>query len=455
MGTSDSIFGTDGVRGPTGSGLLTALESLRLGAALVEALGGAGPLIALARDTRESGALLASSLVAGIQGAGGNAVDFGVLPTPGLALLVESLPECSAGVMITASHNPWQDNGFKFFGEEGQKLGDAAQDRLEELYRGARDASLVPLAGEPSGLVEDRSDWAASSYCAGLSAGARTRLDGRTIVVDHASGAAWKVLPKVLRDLGANVVEAAPAPDGRNINEGTGAVHPEQAAKKVRELGAWAGVVVDGDGDRIFIIDEGGATHDGDAILGALADALLKEGGLRGGAVIGTVTTGAGLEAYLMDRGLRLIRTPVGDRHVAFGMDAHGCNLGGESSGHVLTPDNCPSGDGSRVAIDVLGRAIEGDVALSVLLGAVPRFPIARRKVAAGSRPPLEGLASLQETLEAADEALGSDGGRRLVRYSGTEPVLRVQVEGKTADLVEAWADRIASAAASAIAAVN
>ena len=451
----DSIFGTDGVRGPVGEGILTALECLRLGAAFADQCPGEQPRLALARDTRESGDLLCSSVAAGIAAAGGTAIDFGVLPTPGLALLVESLPDCVAGLMITASHNPWTDNGLKFFGGDGHKLGDGSQEQLESAYRSARDLGGVPGAGRPPGEVEDRGPWAHSSYVAALVGGARCRFDGLKLVVDHASGAAAVALPQVLLALGATVVEVAPSPDGRNINEGSGAVHPQAAAAAVVAHGAWGGVVVDGDGDRIFLIDAGGTIHDGDAILGALAAAMVHEGSLRGGGVVGTVTTGAGLESFLGDRGLVLHRTMVGDRHVAAAMDRYGCNLGGESSGHVLTPDYCPSGDGSRVAVDVLGRAVEAGVSLADLLGAVPRFPVAHRRVDAGGRPPLEELPELQEVLKEADEALGQEGGRQLVRYSGTEPVLRVQVEGKQADRVEAWADRIAAAAAQDIAATT
>lgn len=453
--SGDSIFGTDGVRGPAGEGVLTALECLRLGATLTNQWPGERPSIALARDTRQSGALLASSVAAGISAAGGTPLDFGVLPTPALALLVESLPDCVAGLMITASHNPWSDNGLKFFGADGHKLSDDRQDQLERGYRSARDAGDVPGAGRPPGDVEDRSAWAHAAYVDALVAGARSRLDGLKLVVDHASGAAAAVLPEVLQSLGAEVIQVAPTPDGCNINEGTGAVHPQLAAAAVESLGAWGGVVVDGDGDRIFLIDEGGTIHDGDAILGALAGAMQGEGALRGGGVVGTVTTGAGLEAFLGARGLDLVRTQVGDRHVAEAMEREGFNLGGEASGHVLTPDHCPSGDGSRVAIDVIGRAVSGGLLLSELLGEVPRFPVAHRRVDAGSRPPLEALTGLQAVLREADDALQAVEGRQLVRYSGTEPILRVQVEGKHLDRVEAWADRIAAAAAAAIAAAN
>jgi len=357
--------------------------------------------------------------------------------------------------MITASHNPWSDNGLKFFGADGHKLGDARQEQLEQAYRHALEAGEIPRAGCAPGAVDDRATWAHTAYVEALVAGARCRLDGLKLVVDHASGAAAVVLPEVLQRLGAEVVQVAPTPNGRNINEGTGAVHPQLAAAAVKSSGAWGGVVVDGDGDRIFLIDEGGTIHDGDAILGALAGAMQAEGALRGGGVVGTVTTGAGLESFLSARGLRLIRTPVGDRHVAEAMDRDGFNLGGEASGHVLTPDSCPSGDGSRVAIDVIGRAVSGGLSLVKLLGEVPRFPVAHRRVDAGDRPPLGELDGLQTLLREADAALRAVDGRQLVRYSGTEPILRVQVEGKDLDRVEAWADRIASAAADAIAAAN
>lgn len=454
MSKTASMFGTDGVRGPAGEGMLTAEECLRLGAALVAMLGGE-VRVGLARDTRRSGPVLCASVAAGIQAAGGVAVDLGVLPTPGLALAVESDPEMAAGVMVTASHNPWRDNGLKLFGSDGHKISDEQQARLEEIYLEARQGDRVPLAGRSPGRLENEASRATENYVRRLLAGARERLDGRTIVVDHAAGAAHTVLPRLLRELGAEVVLVAPEPDGCNINEGVGAVHPEAAATRVREVGAWAGVVVDGDGDRIYLIDELGEIHDGDAVVGALAAAMQDEGSLRGDVVVGTITTGAGLERFLTERGLRLHRTPVGDRFVAAGMEEQDSNLGGESSGHVLTPDLCPSGDGSRVAVDLLGRVAAAGNPLSMVLGVVPRFPIARHKVAAGSRPPLESLTELQSVLAAATEELREVGGRHLLRYSGTEPVLRVQVEGMDADLVEAWAQRIAQAAQGAIEAVS
>jgi phosphoglucosamine mutase len=271
-------------------------------------------------------------------------------------------------------------------------------------------------------------------------------------VVDHAAGAAWQVLGVALRSMGASVVSAAPRPDGVNINEGVGAVHPEAAAARCVELGAWAGLCVDGDGDRIMIIDETGAVHDGDAIVGFLAARMHEAGTLQGGEVVGTITTGMGLQAFLAERGIALHRTAVGDRHIAARLRQTGGNLGGESSGHVLTPDLCPSGDGSRVGIEVLALAATGDAALSELLGAVPRYPTGHRKVPVVAKPPLTELASLRAVLAAADAELAGCGGRQLLRYSGTEAILRVLVEGRDDALVQRWADRLADAAKNAIA---
>ncbi len=439
-----SIFGTDGVRGPAGQGVLAPLEVCRLAFAFAGVVDGP---VAVARDTRRSGPALHGAVVAGLAAAGHPVHDLGVLPTPGLAWTLAERPELAGGVMITASHNPWPDNGLKLFGAGGRKLDDGAQAACEAAF-GDLSTGRRALEGAP-GEVLDGHFGARRSYLESL--GRSLALSGFTVLVDHASGAAHQVLGAALKGSGAATLPFAPPPDGRNINEGVGAVHPEAAAARVASTGAWGGVVVDGDGDRIAILDERGGVHDGDAILGFLADRWLAEGRLRGGVVVGTVTTNGGLEVYLRERGLRLERTPVGDRHVAAAMDRLGANLGGESSGHVLTPDLCPSGDATRVALEVLRRAALLDKPLSELLGAVPRFPSSSRKVPAGHRPRLEDLPGLAAARDEADAALAEVGGRSLLRYSGTEPVLRVQVEGPSADLVEAWADRLAAAAAEAI----
>ena len=441
-----SIFGTDGVRGPAGQGLLAPLEATRLAFAFAQTLGGS---VAIARDTRRSGAMLHGAVVAGLTTAGATVHDLGVLPTPALAWYLSQHDELSGGLMITASHNAWPDNGLKLFAGDGRKVSDAVQEACEAAY-GALLSGEALLEGAPGPLVDAHFD-ARRGYLESF--GRSLALSGFTLVVDHAAGAAHQILAPALKGSGAATVALAPRPDGTNINEGVGAVHPEAAAARVATSGAWGGVVVDGDGDRIAIVDELGGVHDGDAILGFLAARWQEEGLLVGDVVVGTVTSNGGLEAFLKGRGLRLERTPVGDRHVSAAMERLGANLGGESSGHVLTPDLCPSGDATRVALEVLRRAALLDAPLSELLGAVPRFPSASRKVAARLRPSLDSLLGLQEVRQEADSALAAAGGRSLLRYSGTEPVLRIQVEGPDADLVETWADRLAAAADTALAA--
>lgn len=441
-----SLFGTDGVRGPAGTGLLAPVPATRLAFAFGRAAGGD---IAVARDTRQSGPMLHGAVVAGLTTAGCTVHDLGVLPTPALAWYLAQQGTLAGGLMITASHNAWPDNGLKFFAADGTKISDAAQAACEASYA-AIVAGEAQVEGLPAAVVDVHFD-ARRGYLESLAGG--RELQGRSVVVDHASGAGWQVLGAALKASGALTLPLAPAPDGTNINEGTGAVHPEAAAERVVAAGAWAGVVLDGDADRIAIVDERGTVHDGDAIVGFLATTWKEAGTLAGDVVVGTITSNGGLEIYLRERGLRLERTPVGDRHVAQAMERLGANLGGESSGHVLTPDRCPSGDGTRVALMVLREAARQDRPLSELLGAVPRFPSSKRKVAAAHKPPLDGLADLQAAIAEADVALEPSGGRTLLRYSGTEPVLRVQVEGPDGDLVEAWADRLAAAAAAAIAA--
>jgi len=420
-----SLFGTDGVRGRAGVGPLSQDGARAIGRAFGEVIGGP---VALARDPRESGPELRDAVAAGLRASGADVIDLGVLPTPALSWWLAS-SEAAGGVMITASHNPWHDNGIKFFAGDGTKASDATQRAVEEAMN---------RAGEPIGGGVSDARNVLDAYLASLPGDG---LSG-TVVADHASGAAHEALPAALRQAGASVVVASPPPDGRNINEGWGAVHPEALAAAVVAEGAYGGVAVDGDGDRVTLVDETGAVHDGDAVLGFLARELAEEGALPGRLVIGTVTTNSGLERYLAAADIRLRRSKVGDRHVAALMDEHGARLGGESSGHVLTPDLCPTGDGIRVAVEVLRRA--GGRPLSTLLGAVPRDPSAKRAVRVGARPALDSLPPLVALLTEADAALSAAGARRLLRYSGTEPVLRIQVEGPDADLVASWADRLA-----------
>ena len=431
-----SLFGTDGVRGPAGQGPLSAEGALRLAGCFALALGRPAA-VAIARDTRRSGDMLAAAVTAGLTGAGVDVVDLGVLPTPGLSWYLSRHDDIGGGLMITASHNPWHDNGLKLFAAGGGKISDAAQDATASAWQAGEGAA----SGAP-GVLRDASDAALAAYLADLIASCAGRpLEGQTLVADTASGAAWRVLPEALEAAGAKVIRLAPAPNGTNINAGLGAVHPEAAGAAVLRHGADGGVAVDGDGDRIMVIDATGAVHDGDAILGFLAVQAQADGTLRGGAVVGTKTTNSGLGQYLADRGVALLRSDVGDRNVAALMAERGANLGGETSGHVLTPDLCPTGDGTRVALEVLRRA--AGASLAERLGAVPRYPVGKATVRVGSRPPLESLPRLVELTAQATAALDAVGGRTLLRYSGTEPVLRIQVEAPDAASAQSWAERL------------
>ena len=444
------IFGTDGVRGRAGEGLLGEGETRNLaycfGLALLEGES-KGAAVALARDTRLSGPMLRDACARGLRGAGVAVVDLGVLPTPGLSWWLSESDEIAGGIMITASHNPWQDNGLKLFVADGSKAPDTLQDRCEQLYQeqafaffqeAREDALLLNRHQEVVGLYLDS--------LAPVVAG-DAPLDGRVVVADTAAGAACQILPEALARVGAEVINCAPAPDGRNINAGWGAVEPAAMARRVVHEGAWAGVAVDGDGDRVVLADELGTVHDGDALVGFLAVAMQELGTLRGGKVVGTVTSNGGLEAFLSSIGVLLLRTAVGDRNITVAMREHDLNLGGESSGHVLTPDLCPTGDGTRVALYVLALAATREEPLSRLLGQVPSFPVAHRKVAIDHRPPLDSLPELQAAVMQCESLLTPCGGRLLLRYSGTESILRVLVEGPDATLVKECADELAEAA--------
>jgi len=448
------LFGTDGVRGRAGEGVLTAPATSRLAYCFGLTLQVAeGELqVALARDTRESGAMLREACIAGLHKAGARVVDLGVLPTPALAWLLAERDDLDGGIMITASHNPWQDNGLKLFAASGGKVPDDLQDLCEQRYRELPGSFDATSRGDGVGTV-DFHEQARKMYLASLAMtpAQDNALAGRKVVADTAAGAACRVLPVALAAAGAQVYQCAPEPDGRNINDACGAVEPQAMAERVLAEGAWAGVAVDGDGDRLVMADELGIVHDGDAVVGFLAAAMQDAGSLRGNSVVGTVTSNGGLEAFLRDRGVTFVRTAVGDRHVSAAMHLHGLNLGGESSGHILTPDLCPSGDGCRVALHVLALAAAAGVPLSELLGAVPSFPAANRKVRATNRPPLETLESLQSAVVRCESRLAPAGGRLLLRYSGTEPVLRILVEGPDRSLVEECADELAAAAVASL----
>lgn len=426
-------FGTDGLRDVANRGMLTPENLLRLGRALGRFANERGGGILMARDPRRSSALLVASVSAGAAAEGANVTDLGVLPTPGLAALVPQRAS-GIGVMISASHNPMADNGVKVISKDGAKLSDSDEAWLEASMNQAPSAE-GPIGAHVGNIVEDRG--AGEAYLAHLVAGfPGLDLKGRTIVVDCANGATSEVAPRLFARLGAKVIALSANPDGLNINEGCGAVHPERLALEVKERGADLGVGFDGDGDRMIAVSSDGVVRDGDAILYVCARRLAAEGRLKDNAVVGTVMTNFGLELALHDLGGRLIRTPVGDRHIAAQMREHGYDLGGEPSGHLIFgARNRFIGDGMWSALALLETLRALDAPFHELLRGLAAVPQELMNLKVKVKPPLESLSALKNGIADAERKLGATG-RVLVRYSGTENLLRVMVEGRDAKLV-------------------
>lgn len=441
-------FGTDGIRGVANEPPMTIETATALGRALVGLADASAserpPLVAFARDTRASGPMLAAALSSGIAAAGGDALDLGVLPTPAVAQLV---PELSAdfGVVISASHNPFRDNGLKVFGRDGFKLDDGAETNIERRMRSIL-AAGPPAVGERVGRLL-RSEDAVDRYCAHMVEGsfAALRLDGLRVAVDCANGAAFESAPRLLRMLGADVVVSHASPDGRNINAGCGALHPEVVAAVVRAEGADIGVALDGDADRAILVDEHGHVVDGDHIMAICALALKAHGRLRGDTLVATQMSNLGLELAMKKAGIRMLRTAVGDRYVLEAMREGDFVLGGEQSGHVIFLDRSSTGDGMLAALMVMEEMRQRDVPLSELRAQMRTFPQTLLSFAVASKPPLDSLPDVVAAIERAESELGAEG-RVVVRYSGTEPKARVMIEGPDQHAIERQAADIAGA---------
>lgn len=433
------LFGTDGVRGVAGTELTRELAH-GLGRAAVVVLGrhGAGNArLVVGRDTRESGEWLEDALTEGIREAGGDVLLAGVEPTPAVAFMTVDLG-ASSGVVISASHNPAEDNGIKFFARDGMKLPDRLEDEIEaELARPA-DPSIEP--GEILRVGDAR-----ERYLRHLEGAAEARLDGMTVVVDCANGAASQMAPEVLRRLGAEVHAINAAPDGRNINDACGALHPEIVAAEVVRRHADAGVCHDGDADRALFADAAGAVIDGDQVLAASAIAMQERGALAGGVVVATVMSNLGLAIAMRDAGIELVRTAVGDRYVLEEMERRGATLGGEQSGHVIFRKHATTGDGLLTAVRFLSLATARGVSLAELAGAMHRRPQVMVNIRVADRDGITEARAVEEAVAAAEVALGG-GGRVLVRASGTEPLIRVMVEAETETTARQHADAIADA---------
>ena len=407
-------FGTDGIRGPAGSFPIDAATARVLGLVLGRQVG----RVLMARDSRSSGPELVAALVAGVREAGGQAIPLGVLPTPALSALLQR-GWADRAVMVTASHNPPADNGLKVLGPDGRKLGDDAQQLLQDALNQELQIGTAPAFTSTDALAEPRHDEARQQYLAILRQllPPGRWLDGCTVVLDASYGAGAHTGPAILEALGAVVIPMACQIDGQRINVGCGAVHPQALASMVREHDAQVGVGLDGDADRGVLVAASGQVLDGDALLYLLASAP---------AVVGTVMSGGGLEQALAARGIELVRTPVGDRHVDAAVHARQLAVGAETSGHVSLADGLPTADGMLSCL----RVLAGGVDLDARLEGYRAWPRVQQGVAVTHRPPLDSLPELVAACQQVEADLGP-GGRTLLRYSGTEALLRVLVEGR------------------------
>ncbi len=445
--TSRKLFGTDGVRGRANIHPMTAEIALALGQAIAFVFRGRGyhdeHRILIGKDTRLSGYMFEDALAAGITSMGVDVVQVGPMPTPGLSFLTTDM-RCDAGVMISASHNPYQDNGIKFFGKDGFKLPDEIEARIESLI-GSKELRSAVAPPDLLGQAR-RIDDATGRYVVFLknSFPVDLSLSGLRVVLDCANGAAYKVGPVVLWELGAEVFNLGNEPNGRNINDGCGSLHPERVADRVREVRADVGIALDGDADRLVLVNERAEVLDGDMILSVCARDLKDRKKLKGQGVVATVMSNLGLEKSLERNGLHLVRTQVGDRYVVETMRREGYNLGGEQSGHLVFLDRSRTGDGLMSALQVLAIMARTEQPLSDLTEDFERYPQALLGVRVAEKKPFDSLPSFKKAIEEVEAEL-SGRGRVLIRYSGTEPLARIMVEGEDARDVERIAEHLAT----------
>ena len=447
-----TYFGTDGIRGQANQHPMTAEVALRVGLAAGKVFQRGGDrrhLVVIGKDTRLSGYMIEPALVAGFASVGMDVRLFGPLPTPAVAMMTRSM-RADLGVMISASHNNFADNGIKLFGPDGYKLSDAHELQIEALM----DDDLQEGLAEPRGLGRvKRIDDAQARYVEIIKATfpRNLNLSGMRVVIDCANGAAYKVAPTALYELGAEVIEVGVSPDGTNINEECGSTHPGAMANAVREYRADIGIALDGDADRLVICDERGQVVDGDQIMAIIAGAWADQDRLAGGGVVATVMSNLGLERFMAARGLTLERTPVGDRSVMARMRDGGFNLGGEQSGHVILSDFSTTGDGMIAALQVLAVLVAAQKPMSSLARQFEPVPQILKNVRFSSGKPLENAKVQQAIADGASSLKGS--GRVLVRASGTEPLIRVMAEGDDDRQVAKVVDTIVAAVKAATAA--
>jgi len=424
---------------------MTVDFALRLASAAARVLVPEGGSVLIGKDTRVSGYMFESALEAGFVAAGVDVMLTGPLPTPGIAFLTKRL-NADFGIVISASHNPYFDNGIKFFDREGEKLTDELEDAIEQHLDGApitRDSSALGRAVTLTSARTDYMEFCRSTIPQGLD------LDGLKIVVDASHGAGYKVAPRVIADLGGDVVPVGCSPNGRNINDGCGSTRPDLLQLTVKGVRADVGIALDGDGDRIVMVDEDGRLIDGDQLLYALVRDRVDRAALRG-PVVGTVMTNLGLELALKELGVDFRRARVGDRNVLAMLKAHGGILGGETSGHLICLDKTTTGDGLITALQILAIMKQGGRTLKELVAAMPQLPQRMVNVRVTERVDPDEQPAIGEAVRAAEAELG-DRGRVVLRASGTEPVIRVMVEGESRASVDALADRLAESVRAAL----
>ncbi len=438
------LFGTDGIRGIANIEPMTSETALRVGRALAYVFRNrpGHHKILIGKDTRLSGYMLETALASGVCSIGGDVLLVGPIPTPGIAFLTRSL-RADAGVVISASHNSFQDNGIKVFSRDGLKLPDAVEDEISDLVLSQKIDSERPTGGAVGKAV--RVDDALGRYNVFVKNAfpRHLTLSGIKVVIDCANGAGYKVAPEVLQELGADVTAIGVEPNGENINNECGALHPQQVQRLVREKGAHIGIALDGDADRAILVDETGEIMDGDVLLAITAKERLAREALPHETVVATVMSNLGLEVALRQMGGRLVRTPVGDRSVVEEMLRGGYTLGGEQSGHIIFLDVNTTGDGIVTFLSLLAILIEKQQPLSELRQVMLRFPQVLINVLVRERQDLQTIEPVAKVIQHVTAALG-DNGRLLVRYSGTEPLLRVMVEGEDENVVRSYGEEVA-----------
>lgn len=459
-GERKRLFGTDGIRGLAGEFPLDEKTIEITGRALTASLArelGRPPRIVIGRDTRESGPQIENALSRGALSLRAKVESAGVITTPGVAYITKR-DSFDAGAVISASHNPYQDNGIKVFTPSGRKLSDEIERRIEEtIYQliesDEGEAGQLDVAAAPASIVSEGEkrfrdqyiDYLVDEIASGL------RLDSLSIGLDCANGAASSIAPEVFKRLGARVEVIHALPDGRNINEGCGSLHTDSLKSLVSERGLDVGIAFDGDADRALMIDERGSLVDGDREMLILGGLLKSRGMLAGNVVVATVMSNLGLEIALGERGIEMLRAPVGDRFVLEELMARGAKLGGEQSGHIILPDIALAGDGIVTAIEVLRAVKESGRSLGLLASEMKTFPQVLVNVRVSSKPPIESLADVKEEIERLESEMQGRG-RLLVRYSGTENLARVMIEGEDQQTIESQARRLAEAISRSIA---